>query len=643
MHLSEKHIKWWKHENGRVYSQRNGTWHGWSIVLQRRTTRARGRQYRLQTETEPMQFEEMKQIDVADIGNEIIQITSETMHYTIPEPRATTEDEIWPMRHTFGQNSAINTFATAISNSDGKLVCDGSRKNAETSSAFLTTDIPGCGGTNIIPGRKKEQTPYRAELGGILGGIIYTNRICERKNIDQGSCELACDCKGAVDAVTAILNGTKVNSKWSSYDILILIKHQLDISPIKWILRHVGGHMDDKKELSSLDIWEQTNVRADTMAKAALTRWVGSGRRPISTAPVPGTPWTISIAGETITSNIRNEIYDSVWTPQIKKHWCKRLKMDNDDSDQIDWISFQRTMKSCDDNDRQFRTKHMAHISATGVNMQRRREREDDICPRCGISENNIHIYECTTKQTTEIFDKFCLEINVTIDSKGPSGMATAIQILLRAARAQTEPTFDKIRQHDIRLLAQQQWEMGGNAIQWGIFHNRWAERITTEWNDGQRCSHKWLASLSNKIWDLNKELWEHRNDVLHKNKNAVRQADNARLDIDIENILEEIKLIPRQFLPNTDKRFFQKKTIDNIHRKKYPQKRKWYRQATAIIRDYMRGGTSNRARTIRSYLLGTRRRIQVRTTVQTTMPTNNRTTDQTEITERLPADNVPD
>ena len=84
-------------------------------------------QYRLQTETEQMQYEEMKQIDVADIGNEMIQITSETLHYNLPEPRATTEDEIWPMRHTFGQNSAIDTFATAISNSDGKLVCDGDK------------------------------------------------------------------------------------------------------------------------------------------------------------------------------------------------------------------------------------------------------------------------------------------------------------------------------------------------------------------------------------------------------------------------------------------------------------------------------------------------------------------------------------
>ena len=95
------------------------------------------------------------------------------------------------------------------------------------------------------------QIPYRAELGGILGDIIYTNtnRLCKRKDISQGACELACDCKGAIDAVTAILNDTTVNSTWSSYDILILIKHQLDISLIQWSMRHVGGCMDDKKRI----------------------------------------------------------------------------------------------------------------------------------------------------------------------------------------------------------------------------------------------------------------------------------------------------------------------------------------------------------------------------------------------------------
>lgn len=148
-----------------------------------------------------------------------------------------------------------------------------------------------------------------------------------------------------------------------------------------------------------------------------------------------------------------------------------------------------------------------------------------------------IAIRECTTDETTEIFETCCLEIEVTVDSKGPPGMALAIRELLRAARSQTEPSFDNITQHGIQRLARQQWELGSRAIQWGIFHRDWADKVTTEWNDGRRCAHKWMASISNRIWELNKELWEHRNDVLHKNDNAVRKAENARLDIDIANI----------------------------------------------------------------------------------------------------------
>jgi len=118
------------------------------------------------------------------------------------------------------------------------------------------------------------------------------------------------------------------------------------------------------------------------------------------------------------------------------------------------------------------------------------------------------------------------------------------------------------------------------------------------------------------------------------------RTLENERLDIAIANIIKEIKLIPRQFLPATDKRFFQKRTLIKIQKKKFPQKRKWHRQATVILRDYMKGGTSGRSRTIRSYLLGERQRIPERRTLQTTLA--NRTTDMAETNERLMPDNVP-
>ena len=123
---------------------------------------------------------DMLQIDISAIGNNRIQITSETIHSLLLEERTEAQEDIWPLRNVFGTTTAQDRFFTSILKNKGKLVCDGSCKHHETSSAFLTTDIPGCGGTNIIPGRRKEQTPYRAELGGILGGILYTNEICNR-------------------------------------------------------------------------------------------------------------------------------------------------------------------------------------------------------------------------------------------------------------------------------------------------------------------------------------------------------------------------------------------------------------------------------------------------------------------------------
>jgi len=61
----------------------------------------------------------------------------------------------------------------------------------------------------------------------------------------------------------------------------------------------------------------------------------------------------------------------------------------------------------------------MAHISVTGINIKRRREREDDIYPRCAMCENGTRIYECTTDETTEIFEESCLDIEVTVSLKG--------------------------------------------------------------------------------------------------------------------------------------------------------------------------------------------------------------------------------
>jgi len=145
------------------------------------------------------------------------------------------------------------------------------------------------------------------------------------------------------------------------------------------------------------------------------------------------------------------------------------------------------------------------------------------------------------------------------------------------------------------------------------------------------------MATISNKIWDLNKELWEHPNNVLHKNDNAVRTLENERLWHWHGRNQTDTATISTSHGQDV----FPEKTLIKIRKKKFPQKRKWYGQATVILRDYMKGSTSGCSRTIRSYLLGKCQQIPERRTLQTTL--TNRPTDRATRNERLAIDNVPD
>jgi len=69
---------------------------------------------------------------------------------------------------------------------------------------------------------KKDELPIELP-GGIFGGILFANRLCNTHGVASGECQLACDCEGAVDAVTVILNGTMVKSNQASIEHFTLL------------------------------------------------------------------------------------------------------------------------------------------------------------------------------------------------------------------------------------------------------------------------------------------------------------------------------------------------------------------------------------------------------------------------------------
>ena len=85
---------------------------------------------------------------------------------------------------------------------------------------------------NIVPGQKRDQSSYRAELGGIYMSIKLTNTICRKKQISTGKVTLGCDCKGAIQAVKG---DQIVSSCLNSYDLLYHIQKEIRQSPIDWL------------------------------------------------------------------------------------------------------------------------------------------------------------------------------------------------------------------------------------------------------------------------------------------------------------------------------------------------------------------------------------------------------------------------
>ena len=69
--------------------------------------------------------------------------------------------------------------------------------------AFQTIGNTVIKGQNIVPGYKKDQSSYRAELGGILMSIVLTNAICKKEQIHKGSVTLGCDSEGAIKTVSS--------------------------------------------------------------------------------------------------------------------------------------------------------------------------------------------------------------------------------------------------------------------------------------------------------------------------------------------------------------------------------------------------------------------------------------------------------
>ena len=64
-----------------------------------------------------------------ELGIGHIQLTLKTvLHIILPAHRKEIQEELWPLRHVFGTTADLDVLANLLTDSNGKIVCNGSCK-----------------------------------------------------------------------------------------------------------------------------------------------------------------------------------------------------------------------------------------------------------------------------------------------------------------------------------------------------------------------------------------------------------------------------------------------------------------------------------------------------------------------------------
>ena len=454
-----------------------------------------------------------------------------------------------------------------------------------------------------MPGHTDDNSAHRSETGGLLGKIKFFQDLCLEYNITSGSITSGCDCINVVHSLQQI-EDIQPDMNDSAYDLLREIQQLLYRSQIKWKFIHIRGHQDRNRPYAALSLWEKANVDADGKAKAALSAWQLEGRPPILHEPPA---WCISIAKETHrTSKVAQQLIHHICGNKLKKFWIHRLKMDTAISTQsIDWAVFMRTMQHATDMTRQFRIKHIAHISGTGVNMLRRRHREDDICPHCALREDNLHLLQCRSTNVTEACTAFTTKLNTYLQTCGCPALSSFLHDLFFWHRTSTPPATTHPR---LQFIIRTQIRLGPSAGQWGMYSPELVQFLQSTWTHTRRqrrSASVWFSKLASIQWKFLQDLWGLHNHILHSTKNAVTEAESIRVNQDICNLMEDLVPIPIQLIPPSDRHLFRYAQTPLLS-KSLRHRRRWLQQAQITYSSWLSHRNDPLVRPMLDFILDT-------------------------------------
>jgi hypothetical protein len=440
----------------------------------------------------------------------------------------------WAFAHLRCQDNGF-AVSQALINEQAIGVSDGSLKMLVGTSAFVlegSTEEPPITGANQVPGPIKEGDSHRCELAGIFALITMFNEVAKRHHITKGKATIYCDNIRALD----VLSPTCIpNPNNSSFDLFQAVYKAVQDSPLTFVPKHEKGHQDDHVSIDSLSHTAQLNVKMDILAKAYWRTIVHSSvdwPTPSEFA-ITGEGWTVwSPAGKVVQPTVE-ALYTLIHNPITRAFWEKKGRIPHDLIEEIDWQATERHLKSLNQGRRMWVPKHASEECGVGVTLVKWKYQRDDTCPRCDEPETTAHVLKCRGLGADQLWDSNVIKTDKTLKAIGTCPeLRQAILLNLDRWRKQLPPVVDDF-EANVQVVINQQHRLGWKAMLEGLMVKDWAnlqQVYYTDTND-RRSTKQWTRRMNKALHHLAWGMWEHRNNIKHRDVRPRDQLANRHLN----------------------------------------------------------------------------------------------------------------
>ena len=232
----------------------------------------------------------------------------------------------------------------------------------------------------------------------------------------------------------------------------------------------------------------------------------------------------------------------STWT--CKDFWKEREKIPEAAVEHIHWEALKKALANSPQGKQWRIPKHWTGQCGVGQMLQRRKHQEHSLCPRCGEADKTTkHVIQCQAADTRQ-------RRKTEIKTLRQWFVTTATKPELQYAIFQRLEEWHDNKPHRpmhitnrlLREAVQQQDLIGWWSSLQGQISQKF-ERIMEEHYKQiltRKKHNKWTRTLIQQIWELQRQLWEHRNNVEHTQMTPAKQQ---QLDIMMARARDELQV----------------------------------------------------------------------------------------------------